>query len=140
MSAATSHDLAAADYRRLLLRRGAVLAGLTLLLVVALVAIVVMITEIASNTAMVATIIPILGAVAPGIGIDPLLLLVPATLALSLAFMLPVGTPPNAIVFATGRVTMAQMVRGGVLMNTVSVLLITLVVYLLGPIAMGVAF
>ena len=99
-----------------------------------------MITEIASNTAMAATIIPILGAVAPGIGIDPLLLLVPATLALSLAFMLPVGTPPNAIVFATGRVTMAQMVRGGVLMNTVSVLLITLAVYLLGPIAMGVAF
>ena len=112
----------------------------TVWVVVALVAIVVMITEIASNTAMVATIIPILGAVAPGIGIDPLLLLVPATLALSLAFMLPVGTPPNAIVFATGRVTMAQMVRGGVLMNTVSVLLITLAVYLLGPIAMGVAF
>ena len=112
----------------------------TVWVVVALVAIVVMITEIASNTAMAATIIPILGAVAPGIGIDPLLLLVPATLALSLAFMLPVGTPPNAIVFATGRVTMAQMVRGGVLMNTVSVLLITLAVYLLGPIAMGVAF
>jgi len=117
------------------------LGGLpTVWLVVALVAIVVMVSEIASNIAMAATIVPILGVVAPGIGLDPFLLLVPATLALSLAFMLPVGTPPNAIVFATGRVTMAQMVRGGALMNLTSVILITLTVYLLGPIALGIEF
>ncbi|MBB1491473.1 MULTISPECIES: DASS family sodium-coupled anion symporter [unclassified Paracoccus (in: a-proteobacteria)] len=112
----------------------------TVWLVVALAAIVVMVSEIASNTAMAATIVPILGVVAPGIGVDPFLLLVPATLALSLAFMLPVGTPPNAIVFATGRVTMAQMVRGGALMNAVSVVLITLAAYILGPIALGIEF
>ncbi|MFC0341844.1 SLC13 family permease [Paracoccus niistensis] len=112
----------------------------TLGLVAAITAIVLMLTEITSNTATAATFIPILGGVALGIGVDPFLLLIPATLAATCAFMLPVGTPPNAIVFGTGKVTIAQMARGGAVMNIIGVLLIVGIMYLLGGIAMGVAF
>jgi len=112
----------------------------TIGLVLAVTAIVLLLTEITSNTATAATFIPILGGVALGIGVDPFLLLIPATLAATCAFMLPVGTPPNAIVFGTGKVTIAQMARGGVVMNMVGVVLIVGIMYLLGGLAMGVAF
>lgn len=109
-------------------------------LVIAVTAIILLLTEVTSNTATAATFIPILGGVALGIGVDPFLLLIPATLAATCAFMLPVGTPPNAIVFGTGKVTIAQMARGGAVMNIVGVLLIVATMYLLGGLAMGVAF
>lgn len=112
----------------------------TLGLVAAITAIVLLLTEITSNTATAATFIPILGGVAAGIGVDPFLLLIPATLAATCAFMLPVGTPPNAIVFGTGKVTIAQMARGGAVMNLVGVLLIVGIMYLLGGLALGVRF
>nr|WP_256449487.1 DASS family sodium-coupled anion symporter [Paracoccus sp. Z118] len=112
----------------------------TLALVAAVTVIVLLLTEITSNTATAATFIPILGGVALGLGVDPFLLLIPATLAATCAFMLPVGTPPNAIVFGTGKVTIAQMARGGAVMNSVAVMLIVAIVYLLGGIAMGIAF
>jgi sodium-dependent dicarboxylate transporter 2/3/5 len=107
------------------------------LLIAAVVCLVIFLTEITSNTATAATFIPVLGGVAIGIGADPLTLLIPAALAASCAFMLPVGTPPNAIVFSTGAVTIAQMARGGVLLNLVGILLITLFWQLLGGWAMG---
>lgn len=112
----------------------------TLGLVAAITAIVLMLTEITSNTATAATFIPILGGVALGIGVDPFLLLIPATLAATCAFMLPVGTPPNAIVFGTGKVSIGQMARGGAVMNLVGVLLIVGIMYLLGGLALGVRF
>jgi solute carrier family 13 (sodium-dependent dicarboxylate transporter), member 2/3/5 len=74
-------------------------------------------TELTSNTASAATFLPIGGAIAIGIGIDPLTLAVPLALAASCAFMLPVATPPNAIVFSSGRITIAQMARAGFWIN-----------------------
>ena len=62
----------------------------------------------------------------------PLLLMIPATLSASCAFMLPVATPPNAIVFGTGEVSMADMMRAGLVLNLVGILLITLAIYTLG--------
>lgn len=107
------------------------------LLIAAVTAIVIFLTEITSNTATAATFIPVLGGVAVGIGADPLSLLIPAAFAASCAFMLPVGTPPNAIVFCTGAVRIAQMARGGLVLNLVGIVLITLFWQLLGGWAMG---
>jgi len=109
-----------------------------LLLVAGVSLIVLMLTELTSNTATAATFLPVLGGVAVGIGVDPLLLLVPAALAATCAFMLPVGTPPNAIVFGSGYVTIGQMVKAGIWLNLIGVLLITGFVYLLGGMAMGI--
>lgn len=111
-----------------------------ILLIAAVVAIVLFLTEVTSNTATAATFIPVLGGVALGIGVDPMGLLVPAALAATCAFMLPVGTPPNAIAFSTGAVTIAQMARGGFVLNLVGIALITGLVYLLGGWAMGLSF
>ncbi len=112
----------------------------TVLLVAAVVAIVLFLTEVTSNTATAATFIPILGGVALGIGADPLTLLIPAAFAATCAFMLPVGTPPNAIVFSTGAVTIADMARGGIVLNLVGIALITLFCYFLGGAALGLRF
>lgn len=111
-----------------------------LLLVAAVTTLVMFLTEITSNTATAATFIPVLGGVALGIDADPMMLLIPAALAATCAFMLPVGTPPNAIVFGTGRVTIAQMARGGVVLNVIGIVLITLACYLLGGLALGIRF
>jgi sodium-dependent dicarboxylate transporter 2/3/5 len=99
--------------------------------------IVLFLTEITSNTATAATFIPILGGVAVGIGTDPMALLIPAAMAATCAFMLPVGTPPNAIVFGTGAVRIVEMARGGLVLNIVGVVLITTFTVLLGPWALG---
>ncbi|GAB2691197.1 SLC13 family permease [Thalassiella azotivora] len=112
----------------------------TVLLVGAVVAIVLMLTEVTSNTATAATFIPVLGGVALGIGADGMTLLVPAALAATCAFMLPVGTPPNAIVFGSGAVTIGQMARGGAVLNVVGVVLITVMAWLLGGWALGLQF
>ena len=110
------------------------------LLVAAVVALVLFLTEITSNTATAATFIPVLGGVAIGIGADSMTLLIPAALAATCAFMLPVGTPPNAIVFATGAVTIRQMARGGFVLNLVGIFLITSFTFLLGGWALGLTF
>ena len=80
---------------------------------------------------------PILYGLAPGLGIDPLMLVVAAALAASCAFMLPVATPPNAVVFGSGLVTIPQMVRAGLWLNLVGVVLIVAVVRLLAPLVFG---
>ena len=105
------------------------------LLLAAVVTIVLLLTEVTSNTATAATFIPVLGGVAVGIGVDPLTLLIPAALAATCAFMLPVGTPPNAIVFGTGAVKISEMARGGAVLNVVGILLITLFAVVVGPFA-----
>ena len=88
-------------------------------------------SELTSNTAQVATMLPILAALAPVLGVPPALLLLPATIAASCAFMMPVGTPPNAIVFGTGLVRMPQMIKAGFWLNVSGILLITALTYLL---------
>ncbi|EAQ27847.1 Sodium:sulfate symporter transmembrane component [Erythrobacter sp. NAP1] len=123
---------------------GTQVAGLTtlpaILLIASVTAIVLFLTELTSNTATSATLIPVLGGVALGVGMEPMGLLVPAALAATCAFMLPVGTPPNAIVFGTGAVTIGEMARGGVVLNLIGIALITGFVYWLGGTAMGLVF
>jgi len=109
-----------------------VLGGLPSLLVVASVtALIVGLTELTSNTATAATLVPILAAVAPSLDLHPYLLIVPATIGASCAFMLPVATPPNAVVFGSGHLTIPQMIRAGIWLNLLSVVLITALAYTL---------
>ncbi len=89
-------------------------------------------TELTSNTATTEMVLPVLGALACAINVHPLFLMIPATLSASCAFMLPVATPPNAIVFGTGEVKMSDMIRGGIVLNLIGVVLITLFVCVLG--------
>jgi sodium-dependent dicarboxylate transporter 2/3/5 len=96
-----------------------------LAVIAAVVALTVFLSEFTSNTAQVATMLPILAALAPVLGVPPVLLLLPCTLAASLAFMMPVGTPPNAIVFGTGLVTIPQMVRAGFWLNLAGIAIVT---------------
>lgn len=101
----------------------------SLLIVLAVVVLIVFLTELTSNTATTATLIPVLAALAPGLELDPLLLIVPAALAASCAFMLPVATPPNAIVFGSGLVRIPDMSRAGFWLNWLGIALITLLAY-----------
>jgi solute carrier family 13 (sodium-dependent dicarboxylate transporter), member 2/3/5 len=101
--------------------------GLVLVLVVS--AIVIFLTELTSNTATTVTFVPILAAVAPALDVSPYMLIVPATLAASCAFMLPVATPPNALVFGSGYVRIDQMVKAGFWLNLIGIVLITAICY-----------
>jgi solute carrier family 13 (sodium-dependent dicarboxylate transporter), member 2/3/5 len=100
-----------------------------LLVVFTVIALMVFMSELTSNTAQVATMLPILAALAPVLGVPPALLLLPATIAASCAFMMPVGTPPNAIVFGTGLVRMPQMIKAGFWLNVSGIVLITALTY-----------
>lgn len=120
---------------------GVVVSGLGVLPVIVIVSIVVLLviflTEITSNTATAATLLPILASVAIGLGQNPLLFVLPAAIAASCAFMLPVATPPNAIIYGSGKVSIPQMAKAGFWLNiTVSILLVavtyTLIMYIFG--------
>ncbi|MEI7700743.1 MAG: SLC13 family permease [Planctomycetia bacterium] len=93
--------------------------------------ILVLLTELTSNVATINAILPALLALAAPLNLDPRMLFVPATLAASAGFMLPVGTPPNAIVFSTGRIPAAEMARRGLLLNLVGVPILTIGTWLL---------
>lgn len=112
--------------------RLAVLASLhPLVMITAIALIVTFLTETTSNTATTILLMPILASAALGANIDPGLLMVPAAMSASCAFMLPVATAPNAIVFGSGHVTIVDMVREGVVLNFIGVAVITLVCYFL---------
>ena len=96
------------------------------ILILAVTTLVIFLTELTSNTATTATLLPVLAALAPGLDIHPYLLIFPTTLAASCAFMMPVATPPNAIVFSSGYVTLPQMCRAGIWLNMIGILLVTL--------------
>lgn len=102
-------------------------------LVVAAVALVIFLTELTSNLATTATLLPVMGAIAVQAGLPPLFLTVPITIAASCAFMLPVATPPNAIVFSTGQITIPQMVRAGVLLNLIGIVIVSLIALFWAP-------
>jgi solute carrier family 13 (sodium-dependent dicarboxylate transporter), member 2/3/5 len=97
-------------------------------------------TELTSNTATAQMILPIMAAVSVAIGMHPLLLMITATLSSSMAFMLPVATPPNTIVFASERVKIANMVKAGFALNIMGVILVTVFVWLLGNILFDFSF
>jgi sodium-dependent dicarboxylate transporter 2/3/5 len=94
-------------------------------------------TELTSNTATAEILLPIIAAVAVTIKVNPLLLMIPATISCSFAFMLPVATPPNAIVFGTKRIRMIEMAKTGFLLNFLGILVVTLIVYFLGSFLSG---
>ncbi|MCP4197390.1 MAG: SLC13/DASS family transporter [Proteobacteria bacterium] len=106
------------------------LQNLPLPLVIAIITMVVtLLTNVTSNTATTTMILPILAATAIVLKLNPLLFMVPATIAASCAFILPIGTPPAAIVFATGRINLLQMVKTGILLTVITVTLVTVYVY-----------
>lgn len=102
-------------------------------LVVGAVLLVIFLTELTSNLATTATLLPVLAALALELGISPIVLSVPVALAASCAFMLPVATPPNAIVFGSGRITIPQMAKAGLVLNLVGVILLSIVALFLAP-------
>lgn len=104
-----------------------------IVLLLILIASVNFLTEITSNLATTAMLLPVLVSLAAAIGVHPYFLLVGATVAASCAFMLPVATPPNAVVFGSGLLKIEDMVKKGIWLNIVSIILLTLVVYFLLP-------
>jgi solute carrier family 13 (sodium-dependent dicarboxylate transporter), member 2/3/5 len=118
----------------LLAGAGALPAPLVLALVLATI---LLLTELTSNTATVAAFLPVLASLAAATGQPPLPLLAGATLAASGAFMLPVATPPNAIVFASGHVSIAEMARAGCVLNVLFLLLVAAASWWLVPLALG---
>ena len=111
----------------------------TWLLILVVAAVVLFLTELTSNTATAATFLPIMGGVAMGMEIDQLALVVPVALAATMAFMLPVATPPNAIAFGSGFVKIGEMIKGGLWLNMTALLLILGTMYGLMTWALGVS-
>ena len=107
------------------------------LVVVLVTLVIIFLTELTSNMATTATFLPVVASVAMGMGQAPMLLVLPAVIAASCAFMLPVGTPPNAIVFASGLVPLPRMVRVGWMLNVMFSVLIPLLVLSLGAWVFG---
>ena len=107
-------------------------------IVVSTVGIITGLTEVASNTATISLSLPIMASLSQAIEAHPLLLLIPTTVAASCAFMLPVSTPPNAIVYGSGRIPIMKMVIAGIWLDILSIVLLTGFVYTLGHMAFGV--
>ena len=105
--------------------------GFVLVLIVVVVSI--FLGEVMSNVAQVIVFAPVIAGIADALGMNPLLLGIPMTLGASCAGMLPMGTPPNAIVFSSGHITLKQMARTGLVMNIVAVILISLFSWFLIP-------
>ena len=102
----------------------------TVFLILCIALLVTFLTEITSNTATTVILMPILGAAATASGVDPTLLLIPAAISASCAFMLPVATMPNAVVYGTGEFSIKQMVREGFVLNLIGALVVTTICYL----------
>jgi sodium-dependent dicarboxylate transporter 2/3/5 len=115
------------------------LEGASLLTIISVVTLtIIFLTEITSNTATATLMIPVLGALSIAVGIHPFSLMVPAAIAASYAFMLPVATPPNAIVFSSRCITIPQMAKAGIWLNIIAVGLISLFVLFLLPLVWGI--
>ncbi len=104
------------------------------MIVIVTVTMIIFLTELTSNVATTVTFLPVVGAIAIEAGYDPIALAVPVTLAASCAFMLPVATPPNAIVFGSGMLTIPRMARAGFALNLIGIVLVSAVAYKLAPI------
>ena len=102
-------------------------------LILSVAALIIFLTEITSNVATTSTFLPVFGAVAIGLGILPVSLTVPVCLAASCAFMLPVATPPNAIVYGSGKFTIATMMKAGLFLNIIGIFVVTLFAYYIAP-------
>jgi sodium-dependent dicarboxylate transporter 2/3/5 len=107
------------------------------MIILATIAAIIFLTEITSNTATTATFLPILGAVAIGFDANPMLLTIPAALAASMAFMMPVATPPNAIVFSYSEMRIRDMIIAGIWLNIISIGLIYMAMLFWAPMVFG---
>ncbi|HET8859813.1 SLC13 family permease [Marivirga sp.] len=94
-------------------------------------------TEVMSNVALTTIAIPMVLSIANGLDVDPLLLAIPVAMATSCAFMMPISTPPNAIVFSSGYISMKQMVRAGILLNLIAVIVLVVAGFFLAPFVGG---
>lgn len=121
--------------------RVGVLDGVPVWVVILVVTLIVLLlTELTSNTATAAAFLPIMGGVAVGMNADLMMLVIPTALAATLAFMLPVATPPNAIAFGSGYIKIGQMVRAGIWLNIIGLILIMVVMYTLAGWVFGLSF
>ena len=103
-------------------------SGVAIWVVIALLTtIMLFMTEVMSNVALTSILIPVVLGIANGLGVEPLYLVAPVTMAASCAFMMPISTPPNAVVFSSGYIRMRDMVKAGVVLNIVSILVLVLV-------------
>lgn len=120
---------------------GGEMAGLTamplIVIMLALTTFIIFATEVSSNVATASALLPVIGAIASAGGADPVILAMPVAMAASCAFMLPMATGPNAIVFASGHVSIAQMAVVGIRLNVLGILLITAASYVLVPLLFG---
>jgi sodium-dependent dicarboxylate transporter 2/3/5 len=115
------------------------LANFPPLLMIALICLsLTVLTEVTSNTATTQMILPVLASLGVAMAENPLLLMIPATLSASCAFMMPVATPPNAIVFGSGRVRIGDMVKTGFFINIIGVVVISLLFYFLGTVIFSI--
>jgi sodium-dependent dicarboxylate transporter 2/3/5 len=105
-------------------------------LVIAITVLSIFISEVMSNVAQVIVFAPVVTGIATAIGADPFMLGIPMTLAASCASMMPMGTPPNAIVFSSGHLKLSEMVKAGLVMNLISIFLIVLASMFILPWAM----
>lgn len=108
------------------------LSDINLLLVVS--TLITALTEFTSNTATTEMMLPIVSGLANQIQINPLFIMIPVTLSASMGFMLPVGTPPNAIVFSTGKLKMMDMIKAGLILNIIAIVLVVLLTYFWGSV------
>ncbi|MEX0686364.1 MAG: DASS family sodium-coupled anion symporter [Balneolales bacterium] len=116
-----------------------VMSSLHIILVILVISfVIIMFTELASNSATAAAFLPIMGSVAITLGQDPLLLAVPVAIVASCAFMLPVATPPNAIIYGSGVMTIPEMAKAGFVLNLFFTLLVTILTYFLFTAILGI--
>lgn len=101
----------------------------TIVMMVIVAFVIIFLTEVTSNTATAAAFLPLLGALAMAQEVSPLLLTVPAAIAASCAFMMPVATPPNAIVFSSGHMQISDMIKAGFALNLMGIVVVTLITY-----------
>src|SRR5699024_4327204 len=115
------------------------LAGINLFVVILIVSgLVIFLTEITSNTATASMMYPIMAALAVALGFHPYALMIAAAVAASCAFMLPVATPPNAVVFGSGYLRIPDMAKAGFVLNIIGMFLVTLTIYFLLPLVWGI--
>lgn len=113
--------------------------GLHPILIISIIALTMtFLTELTSNTATTEMLLPVLAGLSVTINVNPLLFMLPATISASMAFMLPVATPPNAIVFGSNKITVMEMAKTGIVLNLIGVIVITLVTYFWGSWVFGI--
>jgi len=135
-----SEGIIASGLAELIANSFTLLAVLPLFVIILLISLfITFLNEVVSNTAMASIMVPLMAITSISMGINPMMLMVPAALASSLGFMLPVGTPPNAIAYGTGYISTREMARAGFALNIIGCILITLFMTFIIPSALGIS-